>query len=707
MIGTDGMARNVRRLVGVAVASASVALAGTAASPAPASADVVVIVPGCVVDQSDVLGWWKGEDTLTSEIGPDLTGTTGFGTGLLGRGLALDPNSHLGIDGFPTVSTGITVEMWIKPADTTFTGRVQALASRWSAPSTDDSSRSYALMLGPSFDLVWMTDETSTRRPIELSAPIPRINDGEFHHVAATWDQTTIAIYADGVQIATAPSQGGILNPAATTQFRLGSTAGPGASYPFNGTLDEPSIIKRALTPTEIQSVVDAGPYSKCRFATNAGIVGPGLRVDADQGGVDPVLSPDGRYLLFRTRSSNVLPVVTDPSLQTPGTDYDMFDTNQDDLVLLDNKGTNDPADDTRELVTVDSNGLGGGLASGWGTMTPTASHIAFASISNDLVAGDTLAGRDAFVRNRLTGTTERVSVRSDGSQPQYTATGRNNDSRAPSLSDDGKVVAFESTNRDLAPEANPVAGDTWQQYDIYVRDLTDPVAANHTTARITNGIGGVKANGSSSTAKLSPDGRYVWFTSSASNLVAGDTNGHADIFRYDRQTATTTRVDVTNGGNLDADVFLGDISPDGRWVTFSTSATTITPGDTNGVTDVFLLDAQASTVTRVSPMPGRPQANGASVAGPVSDDGRYVVFLSSATNLVADDTNGKQDVFLTDLVAGSTRRVSTDASNKQRNGISILPSATADASTVIYDYQGVGESSFSIWTATLQLHVP
>ena len=254
----------------------------------------------------------------------------------------------------------------------------------------------------------------------------------------------------------------------------------------------------------------------------------------------------------------------------------------------------------------------------------------------------------------------------------------------------------------------NPVPGDTWQTYDIYVRDIADPNPANNTTKRITVGLGNTKADGSSSTPILSPDGRYVWFSSSASNLVAGDTNGQSDLFVHDRQTDVTSRLDITaaTGLALDGGVFLGDVSPNRRWVTFSSNATTIVPGDTNGQYDAFRLDTQNSTVTRVSPS-GPNQATAGSFARSVSDDGRFVFFESAAGNVVAGDTNNRNDVFVTDITKGTIRRVSVGIAGEERNGPSTGMVASADGKTIAYAFQAVGSGTFEIWRANLQLAVP
>jgi hypothetical protein len=699
--------RRIASLTALALlAAAAVGVEGTSVDRA--EAQVVVVVPGCIVHPDDVIGWWKGDGDLTAEIGPDLTGSaSGFAPALIDQGIVFGGSDVVGVDGFPAVSTGLTVEMWIKPVRES---RTQALATRWDFPSTDDSARAFSLLLSSAGELIFETDETSTRRPELLSAVAPQLFDGNFHHVAATWDQTTMALYVDGVQVGVKASQRGVLNPAVSTPFRLGSKLGIGDPFSYTGTIDEAAIMRRALTPAEVDDMVGAGPKGKCKLVDTSGLAGPGLQLPADAGAVDPVITPNGRYVLFRTRSTDTFPVVTDPGAQAPGIDLDLFGTDRDDLVLYDSKDTVTTTDDTIELVSVGSDGRGGGLDSSGGSITPTASHIAFASISNDLVPGDTLAGRDVFVRDRTTGTTQRISVRSDGSQPELTPTGQNNDSRAPAISDNGKVIAFESTNRNLAPETNPVPGDTWQTYDIYVRDISDPNPANHVTERVTTGLGGAKANGSSSTPIISADGNLVWFSSAASNLVAGDTNGQVDMFIHNRQLDTTIRLDwttVTGAPAVDGGSWIADVSPNRRWIAFSSNATNIVPGDTNGRYDAFLLDTQTSAVVKVSPMAGAPQADGDSFARAVTDNGRIVTFESTATNLVPGDTNGRSDIFATDKVKSLTRRISLGPDDEQRPGASSGASVSTAPSTLVYMYQAPGEGTFTLWRAQLALVVP
>jgi hypothetical protein len=220
--------------------------------------------PCAAIPAAAMIGAWKGDGGLTAQTGPALTGTSGFATGEVGQGFALDGTSSLSAATFPVVSSGLTFEAWVRPTPTP--GVVQTIASRWDFPSTDDTSRTFALVLSPNGDIEWDTDETTLRRPVQLVGAAPRIFDGFFHHVAATWDINRIALYVDGAQVASTISQGGALNPNTATTFRVGgqSHGGNGDLFPFNGVIDEPSVWARALSATEITSIVNAGSAGRC-----------------------------------------------------------------------------------------------------------------------------------------------------------------------------------------------------------------------------------------------------------------------------------------------------------------------------------------------------------------------------------------------------------------------------------------------------------
>jgi len=226
------------------------------------------------------------------------------------------------------------------------------------------------------------------------------------------------------------------------------------------------------------------------------------------------------------------------------------------------------------------------------------------------------------------------------------------------SVSADGTLVAFVSSSPNL------VAGDTNGVRDVFVRNLV-----TDTTTRASVGAGG-QVNGASSNARISADGRFVVFTSLATNLVAGDTNGVADLFERDLATGQTTRVSASAGGDQGNDASGGapsGISADGGAISFSSAASNLVPGDTNHCRDVFVWTRATGAVERVSVAgDGTQAAAGASDASSISADGRYVAFASTAPNLVAGDTNLSADVFVHDRATGSTVRASVTAGGGQ-----------------------------------------
>ncbi|MGH2635083.1 MAG: CARDB domain-containing protein [Actinomycetota bacterium] len=329
-----------------------------------------------------------------------------------------------------------------------------------------------------------------------------------------------------------------------------------------------------------------------------------------------------------------------------------------------------------------------GGQANGTSTrpaLDGAGNLVVFDSSATNLVSGDTNQSLDVFLRNRTTGTTQRVSVTSDEAQG---ATG----GHSPSISDDGRFVAFVSTSP-LVPE------DTNNAEDIYVRDLV-----NGTTERVSVSSAGVEGNSSTTATSVSADGRWVVFSSFANNLVPNDTNGHFDSFIHDRQTGLTELVSVSSDEvQADAQAVTPSVSADGRFVAFWSNATNLVPGDTNERPDVFVRDRETGTTQRVSVSSDEEQSDGNSpeagvrgfvAEGPdITPDGRFVVFSSSATNLVPGDTNtcplffedppgACPDAFVRDLVAGTTTRVNVSADGAEANDRSVDP-AVSDGGTV------------------------
>jgi Tol biopolymer transport system component len=268
---------------------------------------------------------------------------------------------------------------------------------------------------------------------------------------------------------------------------------------------------------------------------------------------------------------------------------------------------------------------------------------------------------------------TTRVSVRSTGTQANGSSF--TNQRIDAGLSADGRYVAFWSDATDL------VEGDTNDSSDVFLRDRQ-----TGTTTRVSVGPGGAQGDGASRDPSISADGRYVTYWSFATNLVADDTNDVSDVFVYDRDTQTTVRASVDSGGKQATNhSFFPAISSNGRFVAFQSSASDLVTPDENGVTDVFVRDLQSGTTERVSVDSDEVEANGESNLAAISADGRFVAFESVATNLVAGDSGGHKDVFVRDRQDGTTEAVSRSTGGDLGDGDSQEASISSDGRYVAF----------------------
>lgn len=382
----------------------------------------------------------------------------------------------------------------------------------------------------------------------------------------------------------------------------------------------------------------------------------------ANNASYTPQLSADGRFVVFYSTATNLVPGDTNAK-------FDVF--------------VHDRVTGATTRVSVATGGGQSDDGSYQGALSADGRYVAFASAATNLVAGDTNGLLDIFVHDRVTGTTTRVSVATGGGQ----ATGvvGSDTSAIPTISGDGRYVAFESTVANLVP------GDTNNKYDVFVHDR-----ATATTTRVSIATGGAQAMGISVDASVSADGRYVAFTSSAANLVPGDTNGHYDVFLHDRVTGTTTRASISSSGGEatgmepNGNALTGGtaLSADGRYVAFSSYATNLVTGDTNAAADVFLHDTRMYQRRRVSVDTNGVAGFGRSTRPVVSGNGRFVAFASQAANLVAvgEDTNNLEDVFVHDRATGATTRVSVATGGGQATGgASNMPAISADGRYVAF----------------------
>ncbi|MFZ1414112.1 MAG: hypothetical protein WAS73_05975 [Defluviicoccus sp.] len=331
-----------------------------------------------------------------------------------------------------------------------------------------------------------------------------------------------------------------------------------------------------------------------------------------------PVFSPDGSKVAFQSDASNLV----------------ASDTNGSTDIFVKTLATG-----AIERISTDVNGAQGNAASSQPVFSPDGTKVAFGSYASNLVAGDSNGKGDVFVKTLATGVIERVSTAADGTQ----GNGSLYVISLPVFSPDGSKVAFESD------ASNLVAGDTNSNGDIFVKNL-----ATGAIERVSADVSGAQGNSNSIHPVFSPDGSKVAFQSWASNLVAGDTNNRIDIFVKNLATGAislvSTAADGTQGTGGDFGSLRPRFSPDGTKVAFHSDASNLVAGDTNGVADAFVKTLATGAIERVSTAANGVQGNGWSVFSDFSPDGTKVVIDSSASNLVAGDTNGTGDIFVVAL---------------------------------------------------------
>ncbi len=394
--------------------------------------------------------------------------------------------------------------------------------------------------------------------------------------------------------------------------------------YPVRLTVtDAAGVTGTALQQVSVSGPPEPGGWITERVSTSA--AGHEANLDSLQ----PRITPDGGYVVFES-DANLAP------LDFNGV-TDIF--------------VKDLATGAIERVSVSSSGQEAASdPSSLGSRAPTISadgrFVAFTSWAANLVPGDVNGWEDVFVHDRLTGTTELVSVSTAGGQGS-------NRSGAAVISADGRFVAFRSAAPDLVIGGNGLE-------NVYVRDRQAG-----TTELASAAADGTPASNNSDSPGISADGRYVVFSSVARNLVAQDIGVNRQVFLRDRQAGTVEVVSLTSAGAIAHGEF-PSISGDGRFVAFNTGYNLgMVDGDFNNVNDVFVRDRQAATTTRVSVSTFGAEGNAGSLYAAISLDGRWVAFQSTASNLVADDNNrtgplpAGTDVFLHDRQTGVTERAS------------------------------------------------
>jgi Tol biopolymer transport system component len=380
-------------------------------------------------------------------------------------------------------------------------------------------------------------------------------------------------------------------------------------------------------------------------------------------------VSADGRYVAFESDADNL-----------SGADANAFR----------NVFVRDTQTDVTTLVSRQSSGAGGAGADG-GSFEPSISgdgrYVAFYSDADNLSNADSNSFLNVFVRDTQAGTTTLVSRQSSGDG----GAGADNSSFDPSISADGRYVAYASQAANLSTDDNPFR-------NVFVRDTQ----TNTTTlvSRQSSSAGGAGGDAAAFSPSISADGRYIAFDSQANNLSSADNNSFQNVFVRDRQAHTTTLVSRQGAGaGADDSSFDPSISADGRYVAFRSEANNLSSADENSFLNVFVRDTQSNTtslVSRLSDADGGAGADADSQAPSISGDGRYVAFYSDADNLSSADDNSHTSVFVRDRQVKETALVSRQSGDGggAADDSAFDPAISADGRYVAFDSQAANLSS-------------
>lgn len=324
-----------------------------------------------------------------------------------------------------------------------------------------------------------------------------------------------------------------------------------------------------------------------------------------------PYISADGRYVVFYSDASNLVPNDTNGMKDTFVHDRQ---TNQTKRISITSTGEQATGNSYNGIISADNR------------------YIAFASASNNIVPNDNNGQWDVFLYDQQNEQITLISATPDG-------TPGNGGSANQAISDDSHYIVFSSFADNLVPN------DTNGKTDVFRHDLL-----TGQTRLISVNLSNEQGNDSSSIPSISMDGRYIAYLSNANNLVPDDSNGYFDIFVFDSQTGQTNRVSLnSNGTQSNGNSFEPFLSANGRYVTFQSEASNLVPNDTNGDTDIFVHDIQTGETIRVSINSNGIEGDKDSMDPAVSANGLLITFWAYANNLVPNDVNPSRDIFISD----------------------------------------------------------
>mgnify|MGYP001333993671 FL=1 len=358
-------------------------------------------------------------------------------------------------------------------------------------------------------------------------------------------------------------------------------------------------------------------------------------------------ISEDGRYVVF-TGYDNLIPSDTNGYF-----DVIIYDSQLGTFRLVSKAWDGSASNNNSYVWDISHNGR----------------FITFASSATNLVQNDTNNKSDVFVYDQTTDQIRRVSVSSTGTQSD-------GDSSLPVISGDGRYVAFMSGSKNL------VTGDTNNSTDVFVHDLQ----TKQTTVVSVTSSGEFRTGSAGNALSISTNGRYVLFGSTARLVDTTGMNGYLHD-RYTAQTYRVTRRYWDGGAPWTSLNPLRDISitDDGRYVVYISDAGNIIPNDYNGAADVYIYDRLLDQTTSITELTGAGGGNLVNYISSITSDGAYIIFTSTPTNIIPDDTNNVRDVVLYHVATGITELLSITATGMQGNADSAVVVLSNDASTAAF----------------------
>ena len=414
-----------------------------------------------------------------------------------------------------------------------------------------------------------------------------------------------IVLLVPGTAAAAAKHTQRVSVSSAGVQADLGSASNPPA-VSANGRFVAFGSAATTLVPGDTNGFGDVFVRDRVLHKTYLVSVGPG-GVQGNGDSYEAAISANGRYVAFYSQASNLV-----------GGDTNGFA----DVFVRDRKLHK------TYIVSVGKGGVQGNGDSYDPSISPNGRWVAFDSIATNFVGVNTNGVQNAFVRDRKLRTTSLVST-----GPFLPG---NKDSADPVISANGRYVAFDSNASNLVPHDSNAASD------VFLRDRT-----THKTSILSVNSAGARGNGDSYVPSISANGRWVAFDTDAPNLQGHGIGHYTQVVVRDRKTHKTSLVSIdASGARAEGDNGLPSISANGRWVAFDSIAILVN-NDNNTSFDIYLRDRAKHRTTLVSVSSAGVQGDGDSVLAGMSADGRFVGFVSRATNLVAGDTNNAQDVFV------------------------------------------------------------